>query len=201
MRRRPLLAVVLLLTITALAGCGSDDSGGAISGPNVSRANTGSTPSGTDGGIAVLEGASTSPVSTPASGERALLTQVRAARQEGFDRVVFQFEGALPGYSVKYVKKPVHADASGAEIPIDGDHVIEVRMESASGADLAGENVRQTYTGPDRVKGDTAEATEVVKVGDFEGVLTWAIGTHDEVSFKVSKLSSPSRLVIDIRNH
>ena len=34
--------------------------------------------------------------------DTALLTDVRAARHEGYDRVVFEFRNAVPGYDVRY---------------------------------------------------------------------------------------------------
>jgi hypothetical protein len=40
--------------------------------------------------------------------------------------------------------------------------------------------------------------TEVVATGDFEGVLSWAIGLRKATVFRVSELTAPPRLVIDI---
>jgi hypothetical protein len=39
---------------------------------------------------------------------------------------------------------------------------------------------------------------EVVRTGDFEAVLTWAIGLDERVGFRVSTLDNPSRLVVDL---
>jgi hypothetical protein len=64
--------------------------------------------------IDTMPGASTKPVVAPAKNKvTALLTSVRAARHEGYDRVVYQFANTLPGYDVRYVKRPVHQDGSG----------------------------------------------------------------------------------------
>jgi hypothetical protein len=38
---------------------------------------------------------------------------------------------------------------------------------------------------------------EVVRTGDFEAVLTWAIGVNGRTPFAVTTLREPDRLVID----
>lgn len=156
------------------------------------------------GGITVPEGASTAPVSVPAPApaiEVTGITAVRAARHEGFDRVVFEFDGALPGYEVRYAEKPVTEDGSGNEVMVDGPYVVTVRMTPASAVRFTDDGYEEIYTGPDRVPGQGATVTEVVEAGDFEGQATWAVGLADKVDFAVSTLESPSRLVIDFVNH
>ena len=56
----------------------------------------------------------------------------------------------------------------------------------------------RTYTGPDRVRGDTSVVTEVVRTGDFEANLSWAIGVRREVPFRVTVLDGPARVVVDL---
>lgn len=154
------------------------------------------------GGITVPEGASTSPVSVPPPAmEPTGLVAVRTARHEGFDRVVFEFDGALPGYEVAYSDPPVREDGSGNEVAVDGDYVVTVRMAPASGVRFTADGYEEVYTGPDRIPGAGATVTEVVEAGDFEGQTTWAVGLADRVDFAVATLSSPSRLVLDFVNH
>jgi hypothetical protein len=144
-------------------------------------------------------GFSTTPVSVPATGEAALLGAVRAAGQQGFDRVVFEFTAELPGYKVGYVERPVLEDGSGKEVSVTGAAVLEVRMAPASGAEVSASGVRPTYTGPARIRpSGTVVVAEVVRVGDFEGQLTWVVGTSGRAPFKVSTFSAPPRLVIDV---
>jgi hypothetical protein len=40
-----------------------------------------------------------------------------------------------------------------------------------------------------------------VRTGDFEAVLSWAVGLGDRVDFRVGTLDDPARLVVDFRNH
>jgi len=77
-------------------------------------------------------------------------------------------------------------------------------MEPASGFDLTtGEGV-MVYKGPRRFEGSaagTAVVRELVRTGDFEAVLSWAIGLEQKVDFRVTTAASPSRLIVDFRNH
>jgi hypothetical protein len=184
--------VALLLIVAAGCGGGSDHGG------------TPSTTTTTSGGIDPLAGASTSPVTTTATGqETALLEDVDLARHEGYDRVVFRFKNAVPGYRVAYVEPPLTEDGSGAPVKVDGTAFVSVRMEPASGFDLeTGEGVL-VYKGPRRISGEdagTSVVRELVRTGDFEAVLTWAVGLGDKVDFRVLTLEDPPRLAVDFRN-
>ncbi len=148
-----------------------------------------------------LRGASASPVSTPATAERSYLRAVRSARHADHDRVVFEFEGGLPGYRVSYVDPPLFEDGSGRPVKVDGSAVLEVRMERAASARISGDRVVLTYRGPSRLRRpDMPAVVEVVEVGDFEAVLRWAIGSRGLVPFKVTTFTGPSRLVVDLEH-
>jgi hypothetical protein len=180
-----LVTLSACVAVLAAVGCGGD--GGATS---------------SAAGIDPLRGASTRPVHVPATSKRtALLNGVRASRHEGYDRVVFQFRNVLPGYDVRYVRRPVRQDGSGKVVPVKGAYVLRVRMENALDADLNQEGAPMTYKGPPRFTPQTPEVAELVRTGGFEGILTWAIGVRDRVDFRVSTLRAPPRLVIDLRNH
>jgi len=188
-------AALLLL----LAAC-THDNGGAISRPKNTTTSTSAATSTTSALTPTLPGASTSPVSTPPGADRGLLTAVRADHQPGFDRVVFELAGATPGYAVRYIQPPVRADASGEIVAVAGDAFVQVRLEDASTVDLSGGTPRTTYAGPNRVRGTTNDVTEVVKAGDFEGVLTWVIGLRTRTPFRVTTLSAPPRVVVDLQS-
>lgn len=181
-----------------LGACSGDNSDVVVGAPTTTTTG-GATAAGTTTVPQALDGASTTPVSVPAGSARALLKDVRSDHHPGFDRVVFEFESLLPGYEVKYMPRPVVEDGSGRTVEVAGAAVLHVRMENASGADLLGEKVRQTYTGANRIAptGTTA-VKELVRVGDFEAVLSWAVGVTSEAPFKVSALASPARLVVDV---
>jgi hypothetical protein len=209
--------VVLGVWLWAAGGDDAEDIAGTDYGSTITTSSsTSTTTTGSEGsdtsqstladedpdGITVPEGASTDPVHVPSPAiEVTGLTAVRAARHEGFDRVVFEFDGAVPGYEVRYADKPVTEDGSGNEVTVDGPYVVTVRMTPASAVRFTDDGYEEIYTGPDRVPGQGATVTEVVEVGDFEGQATWAVGLADKVDFAVSTLESPSRLVIDFVNH
>ena len=198
---RSLLVVLVLAAAVQIAACGGDSGGAATTNPPTATPSATATATPEDG-IDTMAGASTRPVHVPATNkETALLTDVRAARHEGFDRVVFEFRNTLPGYDVRYVSRPVRQDGSGKIVPIDGTYVVRIRMENALDADLSQASAPLTYTGPQRFTPGTPEVAELARTGGFEGVLTWVAGLEDRVDFRVSTLDAPPRLIVDFRNH
>jgi hypothetical protein len=136
--------------------------------------------------------------------EIALVDRIAVGRHEGYDRVVFQFRNGLPGYRIEYVDPPLKEDGSGNPVSVQGNAIVLVRMDPASGFDLnTGEGV-MVYKGPKRIHGSAAGTSvvqELVRTGDFEAVLSWAIGLSDKVDFLVRTAKSPARLIVDFRNH
>jgi hypothetical protein len=205
---RTLLTVLAVAAAVKLAACGGESQRTATTGASTatSSATTPAPPAtGTTtppGGIDTMSGASTRPVHVAATNdETALLTDVRAARHEGYDRVVFAFRNVLPGYDVRYVSRPVRQDASGRIVPIAGSSVVRIRMEHALDADLGRASAPLTYTGPRRFTPGTPEVAELARTGGFEGVLTWVAGLRDPVDFRVTTAARPPRLIVDFRNH
>ncbi len=198
-------AAVACLSLVAVAGaCGDSDDAGddetTTSSSTTSSTSSTSTTEGTSpstpGG---LEGAGTTPVSVPYPViDPAQLTDVTVGSHDGYDRVVFTFDGELPGYDIGYLDGPLTQDGSGDPIEIGGTNTISVRVSPASGAKLDGEQVEMTYDGPDRIEGPGNPVVEVVRAGDFEAQITWAIGVDGERPFKVSTLTGPTRIVVDV---
>jgi hypothetical protein len=151
-----------------------------------------------------MAGAATNPVEGAADGAgTALLERVDVGRHDGFDRVVFQFENLRPGYKVSYVERPLVEDGSGAPIDVKGGAVLLVRMEPASGFDLGAPEGRLVYKGPRRIDAAGAGASvvrELARTGDFEAVLSWAIGVEKQAGFRVRTLDDPARLVVDVES-
>jgi hypothetical protein len=195
--------VRLLALASVLTACGGSD--GDAAEPSADTGTVATTGATTTGGIDPLAGAGTNPVSADAAGpETALLERVALGRHEGFDRVVFEFRNDVPGYRVSYVDPPLHEDGSGDVVEVDGAAFLVVRMEPASGFDLSVDEGELVYRGPSRISGadaGTPVIREAVRTGDFEAVLSWAIGLGDRVDFRVQTLSGPPRLVVDVRNH
>jgi hypothetical protein len=201
--RRIVTGALVSVALIASSGCGGSDKSSAPAGGDSTSSSTATTT--TAAGIDPLEGAGTTTVEGAASGqETALLERIALGRHEGYDRVVFQFKNQLPGYRVAYVQPPLKEDGSGNPVSVAGNAIVLVRMEPASGFDLnTGEGV-MVYKGPKRIEGASAGTSvvqELVRSGDFEAVLSWAIGLSDKVDFRVTTATSPARLIVDFRNH
>jgi hypothetical protein len=172
MSRSVRLLIVVLLTLT----------GAAVAVPSASAAAC-----ATAGG----SGQRTVPALSPAP-----LVAVRTGRHTCFDRVVFEMDGAVGGYSVAYVAA-VTQDGSGAVLPVPGGARLQVVLHhpayDASGAG--------TYAGrPIGVHGYRTLRSVVVG-GSFEGYTTVGVGTRARLPFRVVTLSGPgghSRIVLDV---
>lgn len=149
---------------------------------------------------AVLDGASTDPASGAGTATGTThIADVRIGADAGFDRVVIELlDGQIPDWSVAYVDPPITQDGSGEPVAVAGDAFLLVTMTPASAYALDGETPRPTYTGPDRLAGPGPQVVETVQVGDYEAVATWAIGLRERVPFRVTTLTAPARIVIDV---
>ncbi len=124
------------------------------------------------------------------------LRSVREARNEGFDRVVFEFAGTqVPGYHLEYVDKPVHHCASGNEIPVAGQGVLQVRLTPAQ----AHEGGQVTVAERERKPALTV-LQELKLICDFEGEVTWVLGNSSPKKYRVMELREPTRLVVDVQH-
>jgi len=132
-----------------------------------------------------------SPTTTPQ------LVAVRAASHVGYDRVVWEFTGGLPAHrTARYVHQLV-GDGSGLPIRIAGAAILQVTMFEANAHDLS----TSTPTAPDRLVVGLPNVIEVVQSGDFEAHVTYGIGLAKRQTYRMFTLSSPSRVVLDVRKN
>lgn len=125
-----------------------------------------------------------------------VLRGIRAAAQKGFDRVVLEFDGPVPGYRAEYVPQVVE-DATGEPVELTGKAFLQVAVQTATMDDSV-QGGSRVYGGPVRLLPKLDQVREVLVAGDFEGVLTVGLGLDGRRAFRVTALSSPSRLVIDL---
>jgi hypothetical protein len=126
-----------------------------------------------------------------------VLRSVETVSCTNFDRVVFTFEGAAtPGYKASYIDKPIRQCASGNVIPVAGDAWLEVQMIPAQAHNDAGQS-----TVADRNRQlDYPNLRQLVETCDFEGHETWVLGVGSPNRFRVTELSDPPRLVVDVKH-
>ena len=130
------------------------------------------------------------------SGEPLTVVAVRVARQEGFDRVVFELGGGdgRPGWRVAYDDTPSR-DGSGEAVEVDGQTTLAVVITGIgypfdTGVDELDEDPV--------LPGDLQVVTDVVVGSTFEGSYEAFVGVSGERPFTVARLSTPARVVIDI---
>jgi hypothetical protein len=146
---------------------------------------------------------STAGAATPGLGP-ALLTAVDVQDLGTVDRVTFHFRSE-PGdplpeiFRAEYISRPVVQNPSGLEIAVAGDAILQIVMSNASGVDLTVDPAVETYTGPTRIPADLPSVIELVETGDFEAVLSWAIGLRSGAATVTAQvLTGPTRVIVDI---
>ncbi|MEZ5310385.1 MAG: hypothetical protein R2735_07300 [Microthrixaceae bacterium] len=185
--------------VVAADKTGSDDEATqTTSASPTTEANGESQTTSPDGGG--LDGASTSPTSiaTPVQ-DTSFLTEVREGHHDGFDRITFEFQGAVPGFRAEYLDQ-LFEDGSGDPVTISGTP-LQIVFAPASGVDLGVEDYTEIYTGPKRIQPEAESVREIVLTGDFEGQMTWGIGVRDKLPFRITTLQNPSRVVVDFESN
>jgi hypothetical protein len=125
-----------------------------------------------------------------------MLRAVETSSEPGYDRVVFVFAGdSAPGYRVEYASAPVRRCGSGDPVSLAGTQQVVVRFEPASAHDERG---NPAPVERDRALGLPA-VNEMKLVCDFEGQVEWVLGVAAASPFRVSELTGPARVVVDIR--
>ncbi|KXP00981.1 hypothetical protein AXK61_13370 [Tsukamurella pseudospumae] len=193
--------VTVLALGAALAACG--DNGRAA--PSGSTTASATTPAGTaPSGGSTVSPRSTSPRPTPGTSAlttpstpagRTELSDLRIGRNEGHDRVVLQFTGPAPGYTVEAAQGPIADCASGAIVAGAGGYLV-IRID---GVQLFGENGETVYTGSKKVTGSGPFVGDATIFCAFEGQLQVAVRLLDGAQRHVnSTLRDPGRIVLDV---
>jgi Putative peptidoglycan binding domain len=148
-------------------------------------------------GEALSAGLTPGPVEEAEAAEmmgQALLVGVRAGRNKDFDRLVFDFQGPVPGVQVQYVPELVQ-DGSGHPVPLRGRAVVEIVMRPAAAHRGDG---TPTLPGPLPDLTGFAAFRQIADAGDFEAVLTWGIGVAARTGLRSTTLTGPSRVAVDV---
>ena len=115
--------------------------------------------------------------------ETAYLTNVEV---EG-DTVTFEFKTPPGEVKARYQPRSQVAECgSGAPVRLKGSAYAVVHFIPAASAEIKGEEVVPSYTGPKRISGP-GPVLETAKMCDFEADLGWAIGVDRKRPLDVSR--------------
>jgi hypothetical protein len=127
----------------------------------------------------------------------ATLVAVRTGRHDGFDRIVFEFDGAeMPGYHIEYIDKPVRACGSGDVVPLAGDGWLQMRFEPARAHTDEG----KATIGFRELAPKLPNLLELKSTCDFEAQVEWVAGVGSPNRYRVLELKEPTRLAVDIKH-
>ncbi|HXG36474.1 MAG TPA: hypothetical protein VNL15_05865 [Dehalococcoidia bacterium] len=189
------MTLILLLGTAILSACGGETQ---ISASPTSTPIPGRTPTpaatqtpfqGTRGPLRRLP---------PDTQTTALLKDVRIGLHAEFDRIVFEFTTGRPGYTIEYVDPTIIRDPSGLSTQIQGGAFLKIVLQPAAAHDPNIGN--PTYTGPLELTPKLPAILEAEQIGDFEAILTWVVGLNPAADFRVTELTDPIRVVIDIKH-
>ncbi|MFN7134433.1 MAG: hypothetical protein ACK4N5_20300, partial [Myxococcales bacterium] len=179
------------------ARAGTDAQSSAPSPPRPLEAPDGATPASAEPAGPITGEWTAATVEVRRDGRQVVLRQVRAARNAGFDRLVFEFDGeTLPGYRIGYVDRPARHCGSGEPLVLPGDGLLEVRLSPAVAHDEAG----QLTVNALEAKPNLPVLLALEQSCDFEGVVSWVAGMKAPNRYFVLELKDPARLVIDVRH-
>jgi len=198
----------------AVSGCGGDDPAPAQSSATSLQSASTSTAAATgtagattttppnSAGSATPFPANTSQDTETAADGQALFTDVRISRQDGFDQVVWEFAGpGLPGWTAAYTDDPSR-QGSGDPVDLPGEATLAVVIDGVGipgDVEVPAETV--PYDGPMQLSSaDTELITEVIAGGAFEGYQDAFVGVTDQVPFRIYRLESPTRVVLEVRS-
>jgi len=129
------------------------------------------------------------------TGAEATLRKVRVGRHDGFDRIVFEFDGARPAYTVRSTGVATTGGA-GAPIPAGGTTALQIDI-AAHTVDMEAADFPRTFD--NAVLTPRYPTLRTLRYGnEFEGLATFGAGLRARTGFRVLELSNPTRLAIDV---
>jgi hypothetical protein len=189
----PGLLVLATLTLAACDGSGSEDRAAPTTAPTTAA----TTPASTATTAAAWSTAArTGPGGRqPPDGPSAKLGAIRAARHPGYDRVVFQFEGAeVPGYRIEYVREITLGETDDQFLTLQGGALVQATFQGSAREDYR----PGTQTVPDTLTPGLAQVKQIGLAEDWEGVVRLGIGLDHRTGFRVLELHDPARVVVDL---
>ena len=117
---------------------------------------------------------------------------VAAGCHATFDRLAIRARFATPGYDVRYVPTVLHS-GSGLPVALPGTGRLHVVIHPARGHTAGG-----TPLLPNTLTPLCPNLRRIRRAGDFEGVVSFGLGLKQKTGFRVFRLTTPTRIVIDV---
>jgi hypothetical protein len=140
------------------------------------------------------------PESDPTMSSSTWLTNVRTGRHTCYDRIVFDVQGDIEGYDVRY--GTVRTDGEGRVVPLRGGADLQIVLRVPVFDDLGHEHFPLGRPQADLVSvSGYSTFRQVAYAGCFEGQTTIGLGVRARLPFRVFILDGPgdlSRLVVDV---
>jgi hypothetical protein len=134
------------------------------------------------GMVALLAGCGGSSESSEGP-ETAYLTDVKVTG----DTLTFDFKSAPLEVKAHFQpRSQLRECGSGRPVTVKGADYVVVHFTPAASAEIKGEDVVPTYTGPKRLSGP-GPVLEAAKICDFEADLGWAVGIAKKLALHVSR--------------
>lgn len=129
------------------------------------------------------------------------LRQVRASRQKNFDRVEFEFDSAVPNYLIHYLTSRFYTDddEQRRRIRIAGNAFLQIEMFQIPYDERQDEFAQRKGFAPVG-KLRMPSLREIEDKGLFEGSYIFLLGRSSRNVFRVTELSNPARLVVDLKH-
>ena len=216
----PTAVLTALALCGSLAACGDDGADDLAPSASTSTPSASAVPglsptaeppaepaTGTPTATASAGGDDDAPVDFPAeaalseqqpSGGPLTVTAVRVARQEGYDRVVFELAGKAgqAGWRVEHVDE-ARAQGSGDPVAVEGEAVLSVLI---TGTGYPMDTGQEEVADDPALPGNLEVVEDVVLGAVFEGQYEAFIGTAGTQPFRVFRLGDPERVVVDLQS-
>lgn len=128
---------------------------------------------------------------TAAGATQADPSAVRVGTHDGYDRIVFEYRGAvLPTLTIETAAPPFRHDPSDLPMTVSGSAFLRIKLDG----------VAMGYSGTTDFAPGYPALVELARQGDFEGVQSWIAGLTKTSCVRVLQLTGPARLVIDIQH-
>src|ERR1700730_4443325 len=116
---------------------------------------------------------------------------VPIGQHDGYDRLVIEFSGAIPGYKVQLRSGTSFTDSPrGQTVTLSGTNGVLVVVHPVLNW--------TSYSGPFAFKPDFPVLREARQIENFEGYQQWALGIQGTPCLRVTTLATPPRLVVDV---